>query len=82
MNWTLYTTATAAETDYDAALARVFGNAACDARGDRERNGSQPDHPLHPLYAAKNAAADAWNAENRRLMRTFAETEKATEPAS
>jgi len=82
MNWTLYTTATAAETDYDAALARIFGSAACDARGNRERNGSHPNHPLHPLYAAKNAAENAWNAENGRPNSAFAETKNATETAA
>jgi len=66
MNWTLYTTATAAETDYDAALARAFGTGASDARSDCAHNGSRPDHPLHPLYAAKTEASDAWRAETQK----------------
>ena|SRR5271170_6552116 len=48
------------------ALARVFGSTACDARGDRERNGSRPDHPLHPLYVAKTEASDALRAERQK----------------
>jgi hypothetical protein len=41
------------EADYAAALQRTFGAAACDVRDDRARNGSQPDHPLHPAFIAK-----------------------------
>ena len=50
-------------------LSAATGSAACDARYDRTRNGSQPNHPMHPmhpLYAAKNEAADAWNAEAQK----------------
>jgi hypothetical protein len=39
---------------------RTFGAAACDARYDRARNGSQADHPLHPAYITKTEAAIAW----------------------
>jgi hypothetical protein len=65
MNWSLYTKATAAEADYEAALARISGGAAGDARDDHDRNGSRPDHPLHPAFIAKNEAASAWNAEKQ-----------------
>jgi len=67
MNWTLYTKAIAAQADYAAALARVFGSAACEARSDCSRNGSRPDHPLHPPYAAENEAADVWSAEMKKV---------------
>ena len=60
MNRLLYTKATAAEADYEAAFERTFGAAACDARYDRARNGSQADHPLHPAYITKTEAAIAW----------------------
>ena len=63
MNWPLYTKATAAAADYEAALERTFGAASGEARADSARNGSQPDHPLHPLYVAKNESADSWAAE-------------------
>ena len=72
MNWLLYTKATAAEADYEAALTRHFGVAADEARNDADRNGSRPDHPLHPLFVAKNEFSDAW----------FAETETATMSAA
>jgi len=59
----LYTKATAAEANYAAALTRNFGNGAGRARYDRAHNGSQPGHPLHPLYVAKSEASDAWYGE-------------------
>ena len=54
-----------ASADYAAALTRYFGAAADEARNDRARNGSRPDHPLHPAFIAKNEAASAWIAEKQ-----------------
>src|SRR5436189_219374 len=53
---------------YEAALARIFGTGAGEARDDRARNGSRPDHPLHLLYAAKTKATGCWFAFNRPTM--------------
>jgi hypothetical protein len=64
MDWRLYTDATATAAAYEAALARIFGTGAGEARDDRARNGSRPDHPLHALYAAKTAAEGAWVADS------------------
>ena len=64
MNWRLYTDATATGATYEAALARIFGAGIREARDDRSRNGSRPEHPLHPLYAAKTKATDCWFASN------------------
>src|SRR5205823_3004897 len=54
--WLLYTAATATAAAYKAALARIFGTDAGETRDDQARNGSRPDHPLHPLYAVKTKA--------------------------
>jgi hypothetical protein len=34
-------------------------------RADCARNGSRPDHPLHPALIAKNEAASAWIVEKQ-----------------
>ena len=65
MNWPLYTKATAAAADYEAALERTFGAASGEARADCARNGSRPDHPLHPAFITKNEAASAWIVEKQ-----------------
>jgi len=36
-----------------------------EARNDRARNGSRPDHPLHSAYIARNEAALAWFLEKQ-----------------
>src|SRR6202035_2130231 len=48
-----------------AALQRTFGAAACECA----RNGSRPDHPLHPAYVPKDQAAAARLAETRNARR-------------
>src|SRR5690349_2434265 len=53
----------------EAALARIFGTGAGEARDDRARNGSQPEHPLHPFYAAQTKAARCWAAANYSVSR-------------
>src|SRR4051812_19532754 len=60
----VFTDATATAAAYEAALARIFGIGSGEARDDRARNGSRPDHPLHSAYVAKNAAAWCWFASN------------------
>jgi len=35
------------------------------SRADCARNGSGPDHPLHPAFIAKNEAASAWIVEKQ-----------------
>ena len=60
MDWRLYTDATATAAAYEAALARIFGTGAGNARDDRARNGSRPGHPLHSVYVAKTEAATPW----------------------
>jgi hypothetical protein len=48
-----------------AALERTFGAASGEARVDCARNGSRPDHPLHPAFIAKNRAASTWIVEKQ-----------------
>ena len=69
MNWRLYTDATATAAAYEAALARIFGTGADEARDDRARNGERPSHPLHPFYAAKTKATGRWLASNYSASR-------------
>jgi hypothetical protein len=78
MNWRLYTDATATAAAYEAALARIFGTGA---RDDRARNGSQPEHPLHPFYAAKTKAARCWFASNYSASRPAGSVGKPPKPA-
>src|SRR5271167_896218 len=58
MNWLLYTKATAAEADYEAALTRHFGTSADEARNDGDRNIGQSRHDS----AHWGASGTPWSA--------------------
>jgi hypothetical protein len=53
-----YEAACLADAAWEDELARVYGNAAADARYDRKRNASTP--MLKALRDIKNATAEAW----------------------